>query len=143
VDNGIDRIADDELLYRRIPASTGWYDPHTRKVNYQAFAPHKERDQTGLSVSRAKYRGSPKDEAMRGRPGKQYYVAILRVGDLRKNGINVVARPETPDGYDPAHAELPDLNARNRKSDRTIEAQRLLSEKLCLRVEGPFTVPER
>ncbi|GIW91112.1 MAG: hypothetical protein KatS3mg109_1544 [Pirellulaceae bacterium] len=78
---------------------------------------------------------------MRGRPGKTYYVAVLRAGDLRRYGIEVVARPQTPEGYDPAHAELPQLNAGNRRTDETLERQRLLAEKLCLCVKGPFTVP--
>ena len=76
-----DPVTDDELLYRRIPESTGWYDPRTGTVNPEAFAPHKEHDRTGLSVTRAKYRGSSYNEAMRGRSGKTYYVAVLRVGD--------------------------------------------------------------
>lgn len=136
-----DPVTDDELLYRRIPESTGWYDPRTGTVNPEAFAPHKEHDRTGLSVTRAKYRGSSYNEAMRGRSGKTYYVAVLRVGDLRKHGIQVIARPETPDGFDPAHAELPQLTSATRKSEKTLEQQRVLATHLCLRVDGPFTVP--
>ena len=59
-------------------------------------------------------------------------------GDLRQKGIAVVPRPETPTGNDPAHAELPDLNAGNYKSDETLERQRLLAEELYLKVKGPF-----
>lgn len=140
MNNGIDPIADDELLYRRIPASLNWYDPTTGVVKPEAFGPHKQRDQTGLSVSRAKF-GSAEQEAERGRPGKTYYIAILRTGDIRQRGMGVVAKPDTPSGYDAAHAELPDLNASNYKSDETLESQRILADELCLRVEGPFTVP--
>jgi len=130
VDNGTEPIADEELLYRRVP--TGWYDPANGSLNPQAFAPHKTNDLTGLSVSRAKYK-SP-EEAARGRPGKSYYVAILRTGDLRSKGIEVVPRPRYTD---PSHAELPDLNSGNRKTDETLERQGVLRD-LCLRVEGPF-----
>ena len=100
-----------------------------------AFDPHRKNDITGLSIFRAKYKSI--EEAARGRPGKSYYVAVLRAGDLRKNVITVVPHPDGPDGYDPGHAEIPDLNAGNRKDDKTLERQRLLVE-LCLRVEGPF-----
>jgi hypothetical protein len=41
---------------------------------------------------------------------------------------------------DPSHAELPDLNAGNRKADLTLERQRIIVD-LCLRVEGPFSTP--
>jgi len=129
--NGTEPIGDEELLYRRVPGSTGWYDPAAGLLNAQAFAPHKVRDTTGLSVVRAKYKSI--EEAAAGSPGKTYFVAVLRVADLRQNGLEVVQTP--PD--DPAHAELPILNAGNRKENETLERQRLLTE-LCLRVEGPF-----
>jgi len=137
-----DPVANDELLYRRVPASVvpQQYDPATGSLSDQAFAPHKTRDVSGLSVSRAKFK-SP-EEAARGRPGKSYFVAVLRAGDLRQRGIEVVPQPNLPDGqYDPAHAEWPYLNAANRKSDLTLERQRILAEELCLRVEGPFETP--
>jgi hypothetical protein len=100
-------------------------------LNAQAFAPHKTNDATGLSVVRAKYKSI--EEAAKGRPGKSYFIAVLRVGDLRQNGIEVVQTP--PD--DPSHAELPDLNSANRKADETLERERLLVQ-LCLRIDGPF-----
>lgn len=131
VDNGTETIADEERLYRRVPESTGWYDPVTGILDSRAFAPHKTNDATGLSVSRSKHKSI--EEAAKGRPGKTYYVAVLRVSDLRQNGIEVVQTP--PD--DPSHAELPNLNANNRKESATLERQRLLTE-LCLSVEGPF-----
>lgn len=135
----LDPVADDELLYRRVSASAmpQQYDPSTGSLSDQAFAPHKKMDLTGLSVSRAKFKSL--EEAALGRLGKSYFVAVLRAGDLRQRGIEVVPRPELPDGqFDPAHAELLDLNAANRKSDITLERQRILAEELCLRVEGPF-----
>lgn len=53
--------------------------------------------------------------------------------------MEVVPRPDLPDGhYDQAHAELPDLNSETRKESQTLEWQRILSEELTLRVEGPF-----
>jgi hypothetical protein len=129
VDNAPEPIADDELLYRRVPLP--WYSPNTGLMP-EAFAPHKINDATGVSVARAKYKLA--EDAARGRPGKQYYVACLQAGKLRENGIAVVPRPE-PD--DPGHSELPDLNAANRKDDRTLELQRLLVH-LTIDVQGPF-----
>ena len=135
MDDKTESIADEELLYRRVPASTGWYDSENDTLKPEAFAPHKTNDITGLSVFRNKYTSI--DEAARGRPGKSYYVAVLLAGDLRRNGMTVVSRPDVPEGYDPGHAEIPDLNAGNRKDDKTLEKQRLLVA-LRLRVEGPF-----
>ncbi|HTU18970.1 MAG TPA: hypothetical protein VMG10_12995 [Gemmataceae bacterium] len=129
-------ITDDEWLYRRVPASTGWYS-HETGLKPEAFAPHKTEDATGLSISRAKFKTIA--EAAKGRPGKSYYVAILSAGDLQKQGIVVASRPLLPN--DPGHAELPDLNSSNRKTAETLERQRILVS-LCLRVEGPFATAE-
>lgn len=93
-------IADDEVLYRRVPASMGWYSPEMG-LDPRAFAPHKTNDATGLSISRKKHKTV--EEAARGQPGKSYYVAILRAGDLRKQGIAV--EPRSLPG-DPGHAEM-------------------------------------
>ncbi len=118
-----------------------WYDPATGVLMPQAFAPHKTLDTSGLSISRAKYKTIV--EAARGRPGKSYFVAVLRAGELRQRGMDVVPRPILPDGSrDPAHAELPDLNATNRKEDLTLERQRILANDLTLRVRGPFETPK-
>jgi hypothetical protein len=139
VDAGSELIEDSEFLYRRVPASTGWYHQATGVLKAEAFGPHRTQDITGLSVARAKYKSL--EEAARGRPGKSYLVAVLRAGDLRQRGIEVVPRPELPDGHhDPAHAELPDLNSETRKANQTLEWQRLLAEELTLRVEGPFAM---
>lgn len=127
--NGLDPIADDELLYRRVPLS--WYDAATG-LNDQAFAPHKERDKTGLSVTRAKYKTI--NDAAKGTPGKSYYIAVLRAGDLRNAGIEVEPRPGVDD---PGHTELPQLNAQTCKDDITLERQRALKQ-LCVDIAGPF-----
>jgi hypothetical protein len=130
VENGNDPISDDEMLYRRIPVD--WYSTSTGQLDDQAFAPHKTRDATGLSVVRAKYKLI--EEAAKGRQGKSYYVAVFRAGDLRREGMEIVPRPK---GGDPGHAELPDLNASNRKSDITVERQQILV-RLCREIKGPF-----
>ncbi len=134
--NGTEPIAADEILYRRVPASPGWYDEGTGLLKPQAFDPHRKNDLTGISVSRAQYKTI--EEAARGQPGKSYYVAVLRAGDLLAKGIRVLPRP-LPN--DPGHAEFPDLNATNRKSNRVLELQRILAE-LTIEVEGPFVPPD-
>ena len=77
----IESIADEELLYRRVPASTGWFDTVSQTLKADAFGPHKIQDLTGLSVTRAKFKSI--EQAAQGRPGKSYYVAVLCAGALR------------------------------------------------------------
>ena len=136
--DGLEPVADDELLYRRVSEASEWYDPATGELSPQAFAPHKTEDQTGLSVSRSKYK-TP-EQAGVGRPGKTYFVAVLRAGEVKSAGIAVEPRPHVPGGYDPGHAELPDLNSQNRGADDTLERQRKLVE-LCIEIKGPFETP--
>ncbi len=133
--DGTEAIADDEILYRRIPASTNWYEPDKeRPLSQLAFNPTKE-DPTGLSLVRKKYKTI--QEAGMGR-GKSYFVAILRAGDLRAKGIEVAPRPEPGD---PGHAEIPGLTHENRRDNRSRDWKVLLAHKLCLGVEGPFPKP--
>jgi hypothetical protein len=133
VANGLDPIADDEILYRRVPAN--WFDATSHRPLDQAFAPNKDRDITGLSLSRAKYKTV--QEAALGQPGKTYYVAVLRASDVKQIGMAIEPRP-TPN--DPGHSEFPDLRADNRKDGVTLERQQRLVE-LCLGIEGPFITP--
>jgi hypothetical protein len=131
--DGTEPIADEELLFRRIPASQGWYDPQaTPPLNPEAFRANAN-DTTGLSLYREKYKTI--DEAARGREGKEYYVAVLKAGDLRAVGIDIAPRPLEGD---PGHAEIPEMNYADRKTDRSRDCKVLLADRLCLRVEGPF-----
>jgi len=129
--DGTEPIEDNELLYRRIPSVyfNRENDPHPSPM---AFRPRKY-DKTGLSFYREKH-SSPAEVASSG-AGERYYVAVLRAGDLRAHGIEVVPMPVPGN---PGHAELPDLRYENRKEKTQEGWQRLLAEKLCLRVEGPF-----
>lgn len=130
---GLEPIADHEILYRRIPAASGFYDPLVdSNPSPLAFRPTSQ-DTSGLSLSRAKYKSL--EQAGCGREGKQYYVAVLRAGELRRLGINVVPSPMPGD---PGHCEIAELNFANRKGMPFVEWQALLAEQLCLRVEGPF-----
>lgn len=134
MEEGSEPISDDELLYRRVPVSAGWFDA-TTGLKPEAFAPHRVNDATGLSVYRAKYKSI--EEAATGRPGKAYYVAVLRAEELKGHGITVVPRPLPGD---PGHSELADVNSSNRKTDQVLELQRLLIQ-LCHAVIGPFPFP--
>ena len=134
--DGTEPVADDELLYRRIPVSQRWYDPAADpKPMLQAFRPRPD-DVTGLSVVRGEFYSTP-EEAAQGPSKSGYFVAVLRVGDLRAHGIEVVARPV--EGI-LGHAEITNLTAANRDSDKAKGIMELLAERLCLRVEGPFHV---
>jgi len=127
--NGTEPIADDELLYRRVPVSMGWYTEG--KLSPEAFDPRKD-ETTGISVYRAKYKSI--EEVAKGKSKKGYYVAVLRAGDLRQNGMEIVPQ-STPD--DPGHAEFPDLTCHNRLMPEAQERKLRLAG-LCLSVEGPF-----
>jgi len=129
VGDGTEPVADDELLYRRVPASTGWYKEG--RLSPEAFDP-REGELTGISVYRDKYKSL--QEAAKGKSRGGYYVAVLRAGDLRAHGIEVVPRAK-PD--DPGHAELPGLTCHNRQTPETLERKSLLAD-LCMRVQGPF-----
>jgi hypothetical protein len=126
---GHEPIGDDEILYRRIPVSKGWYD--SNGLSPVAFDPRPD-ETTGISVFRAKYKSL--EDAAKGLSKKGYYVAVYRAGDLRSHDIQVVPRPLTDD---PGHAELPDLTCNNRETDNALEKMSRLTE-LKQSVEGPF-----
>ena len=130
--DGTEPVEDEELLYRRIPLQPQWYDPATGWPTPLAFNPRRD-DLTGLSFCRAKY--TTPIEAARNDRDKQYYIAVLRAGDLREHGLDVVPKPLS---NDPGHCEMPVLNYQERKTDRAEEAKLLLARKLCLRVLGPL-----
>lgn len=124
-------IEDDELLYRRVQLD--YFDPdHVKAPHPDAFRA-RPYDDTGISLFRAKFI-TPEEVAQNDR-GKQYYVAVLRAGDLRANGLEAVPKPHKDRA---GHSELPDLTHENRKDDAAEEARRLLAQKLSLEILGPF-----
>src|SRR5262245_50713203 len=127
--DGTEPIADEELLYRRIPVSKEWYTKDG--LSPEAFHP-REDETTGISVFRERYTSI--ERAARGKGKRGYFVAVLRAGDLRRFGIQVVPRPGPEE---PGHAELPDLTCHNRRTPDVDEKKLRLAE-LSLRVEGPF-----
>src|SRR5437867_2518329 len=104
--DGTEPIEDDEILYRRVPVSRDWYST-TSGMSPVAFEPLK-RDDTGLSIVRAKYCSI--EQAANG-PSKQgYFVVLLRAGDLRQRGIEIAPSPIA--GI-PGHAEITSLTFQN------------------------------
>jgi len=128
-----DPIADDEILYRRVPVSKEWVDEHG--VSAEAFAPRKD-DVTGLSVYRARFLRL--EDAARGASKRGYYVIELRAGDLKREGIRLVPAPVDDT---PGHAEIPSLKYENPESDASLEIRQLLADKLVVKIHGPFISP--
>lgn len=126
---GTEPVGADELIYRRVPVSKGWYS--AGGLSPEAFEPRDDED-TGISVYRSKYKSLP--DAAKGLSKRGYYVAVIRASDLIAKGIDIAPRPILPD--DPGHAELPALTAHSRDSDEAIALKSLLSE--LATVEGPF-----
>lgn len=129
--DGTEPVGRDEFLYRRIPASTGWYSP--TGLSPRAFAPRPD-DVTGLSLVRSKYISI--EEAARGSGKSGYYVAVLAVAELLDAGLNVVSRP-LPDNA--GHVELADLTYSNRKSDASLALITALAQTFTKDVKGPFS----
>jgi len=131
-------ISDDELIYRRIPIAQPWYDK--RGLSASAFKP-REDDVDGISVYRAKFFNSVAD-AGQGPSKHGYHVAVLSVGDLRADGIEVVA--DDPDGSNPGHALLTNLVYEKPRSDELNELMLRLATIHCKKVvTGPFLKPPK
>ncbi|MCE9526319.1 MAG: hypothetical protein K8R36_09730 [Planctomycetales bacterium] len=137
-----DQIDDDEFLHRRIPVKTNWYDPQKGpKPVQEAFKPHRENDPDGLSLSRAKSPRNPtfldaESCAKIGPSPYGYYIALLRVRDLRAHNIHIVASP-IPDS-DAGHVHLPQLKSSNRDSNEVKSLAKRLADELTIEVLGPF-----
>jgi hypothetical protein len=128
--SGSEPIADDEILYRRIPVSQGWVDE--AGVSPAAFRPHRN-DTTGLSVYRAKYK--PLETAAQGQSASGYYIAAFLARDARAYRIDIQPSPLADD---PGHAEMPSLTYDLRSSEQAVEQQRVLARKVPLTIHGPF-----
>lgn len=102
-----DPVDESEYVYRRIPRA--YYDSHLPiAVQGQAFRPSQS-DTTGLSVFRAAF-AQPTDTLVNVDPAKvkDYYVARISVGALKKLGLSVDpdVLPDGPSG----HAIVPELS---------------------------------
>ena len=126
---GHEPISDDERIFRRIPVSRRWYSDDG--LSPEAYEPRDD-EETGISVYREKYK--PLHEAAKGKSKQGYYVAVIKAGELRQNGIRITPRPQPGD---PGHAELPDFTCRTRDEDSTIQLRNTLAT-LHESVQGPF-----
>ena len=57
IGDGTEPIADDEIVYRRVSESSGWFDPTRDLVAWEAFRPN-AKDTNGISVWRAKHKSA-------------------------------------------------------------------------------------
>lgn len=129
--DGTEPVGLDEVVYRRIPVSTGWYSPSTG-LSPRAFRPRVD-DVDGLSLTRSKYASA--EDAARGSGTSGYYIAVLPVARLVLAGLSVVPRP-LPENK--GHVEMPELTYGNRKSDRSLEIMTALAQTVTSEVLGPF-----
>lgn len=95
------QLQPDEIVYRRI--AYVHFPPSEKQPQEAAFTPHPN-DDTGISLCRARYKTV--EQAAQGRPDRRYHVAKMRVGDLNRIGLTVIA--DDPDN-DPSHAIIPEL----------------------------------
>ena len=142
LDDGHEQVADDEIVYRTVSDRSGWYDPDSdNPIAWVTFRPNK-RDLDGLSVWRAKYKSPEQAALQHAQQDRRYYVLAIRVGDLRRIGVEVAA---TPAADEPGHASLTTLSAATYREDKNRIrgfAQRIATE-FVHAVHGPFgPVPE-
>lgn len=133
-------VEEGEILFRRIPKSQPWYDPHgdDSHPKWAAYQPNK-RDVTGISLVRARFKTI--EEAARGAEGKEYFIAKLRASDLIALGLTLRtdAEVELEPGDEPdiAHVSVAELRTETKKAPGTVEILKRLSQ-LDFGVEGPF-----
>lgn len=125
-------ISDNEIVYRRIPVSRGYYSQDTG-LSPQAFRPDKC-DISGISFTREHSR-TPEEEALSGESSSGYYIARLRVSSIRAAGLDIHPAP-TPEN--PGHCEISSMRAEMRRTDACREAELILKSKCLLDVVGPL-----
>ncbi len=85
-----DPIADDELLYRRVPVSKGWHDD--AGLSPEAFDP-RPNEESGISVYRANF--ITIEKAAQGKSKQGYWVAVLRAaifGSMESSSHHVLSQ---------------------------------------------------
>jgi len=130
---GCSRELDDkEFLYRRV--SHRDFDPgNSLPPAPIAFRPRQD-DANGLSVDRAKYVPLRVAGHSKTQPDKHYYVARLRVSDLRKEGMQLAVDPA-----DKGHVLISNLNFANRGDKTQSQWQVKMANELCV-VLDPWKV---
>jgi hypothetical protein len=140
-EDGGEKIADDEIVYRRVPAKLEYYVPaNDRPVQWITFQPNRN-DLSGISVWRAKH-VRPDEAVQTARPGRSYYLIALNVSDLRRLGAEVVA---SPGEGGPGHASITSLSWSRYRGPQKKDVMELASRiafEACQVVLGPFHVPD-
>lgn len=95
-------VVDDEMILRHIPGGTTWQAPGPR-ITSKNFVLRADRNETGLSVSRASLTPPAALLARVGKPELGSRVAEATAADVRALGLEIVPVP-LPD--DPGHAEI-------------------------------------
>jgi hypothetical protein len=132
--DGSEPIDADELIYRRVMATSGYFDPHRKpSLSDKAFKPLR-RDEDGISVTRAKYVDGPQAAAEAGYEGKDYYVIEMRAGDLQAIGLDILPNPLPGN---PGHAVLPRLKIADEKSPAALDLMHK-ARLLEFRHHGPY-----
>jgi hypothetical protein len=76
------QLSPDEIVWRRIPATTGWVQ--NGKVDPAAFLPNKGGKKDGISLA---WVATAREAAATGRRGKQFYAVSLRVEYMQGRGL--------------------------------------------------------
>ena len=119
-----DELRDTEFVYRRISDQNyNIGDPFPAQV---AFRPNNKDDTNGLSFRRAKYVPLHKAAISPRQPSKHFYVARLRLGDLRREGMQLEI-----DAKDRKHVFIVNLNYSNRRERQQSEWQVKMAQELC------------
>ena|SRR5205809_294152 len=99
-------IEDDESLLRHIPGGTLHQAPGPR-ITSNNFKLRKDRNETGVSVTRQKITSAEKLLSLVGTTAESR-VAAVRVADVRALGLQVVPKPLE---VDPGHSEIQSATA--------------------------------
>lgn len=151
-------VAPDELLMRRVPAGTTFFQPNRPADSpmgptWQAFKPRDD-ETTGISLSRMKSDKHPEfldidgfaARACRGKPpDKHLFIAVVRASQLINPPLSLEVRADpidTENDHDLGHVLLPYLNSSLPKPDRNTLTLTLAREQV-VRVVGPFNCDGR
>lgn len=137
--DGSERIADNEIIYRRLPSNAEYYDPACNPpIQWIAFKPN-EHDSTGISVWRAKSLSRAEAATLNARRGKSYYLVAIKVAELRRLGAEIES---TPVEGGAGHASIVSLSWRRYQSEKNavMELAQRLARDAHYEVHGPFHV---
>ena len=132
--DGTEPVDEDEPIYRRVPAKSGYYKPGpTPRLSPKAYKPL-SMDTDGLSLTRARLVTGPAEAGAMGYQGKDYYVLELLASDIQSCGLTIQPNPQ-PD--DKSHAIIPELNI-NRPDHAEVEGLTIKLQGKPYKVHGPF-----